>query len=124
MLICSGKHIFLLTNNSRNKFQDIKENYGFKTNKRPTHIKVLNDFEAEFIGLVRLIKYRRISNTIQQQIKNDLKKNLKIAIKIIVKVDKSNYVYKMSTNEYKQMLNKEVIKHYQKAPLNLENELN
>ena len=30
----------------------------------------------------------------------------------------------MSPNKYKQMLHKEVIKHYQKAPLNLENELN
>ena len=30
----------------------------------------------------------------------------------------------MSPNQNKQMLHKEVIKHYQKAPQNLENELN
>ena len=30
----------------------------------------------------------------------------------------------MSPNKYKEMLNKEVIKHYQKAPVDLENELN
>ena len=29
----------------------------------------------------------------------------------------------MSPNKYKQMLHKKVIKHYQKAPLDLENEL-
>ena len=43
--------------------------------------------------------------------------------KIIVKADKSSYVYKMSPNKYKQMLHKNVIKHYEKAPLNLENQL-
>ena len=37
--------------------------------------------------------------------------------KIIVKADKSSNVNKMSPNKYKQMLHKEVIKHYQKAPL-------
>ena len=44
--------------------------------------------------------------------------------KIIVKDDKSSNVYKMNPNKYKQMLHKEIIKHYQKAQLSLENELN
>ena len=71
----------------------------------------MDDSEGELISQVRLIKYRRISNNIQQQIKNDRKK-LKIA------------VYKMSPNKYKQKLHQEVVEHYQKTPLNLKNDLN
>ena len=62
-------------------------------------------------------------HNIQQQIKNDLNK-LENSNKIIVKSDKSSNICKMSFNKYKQMSHKEVIKHYQKAPLDLENELN
>ena len=39
----------------------------------------------------------------------------------LVKADKSSNIYKMNPNKYKQMLHKEVTKHYQKAQLNLEN---
>ena len=43
---------------------------------------------------------------------------------IFVKSDKSGNLYEMEKGKYKQMMFKEVVKHYRKAPLDLEKELN
>ena len=95
--VCVFVYFLNLTNNSQDKSQDIKENYGFKTNT-PPHIKEWDNFEAELISLVRLIKYRRINNNIRQKIKDDLTK-VENSNKIRVKADKSSNVYKISPNK-------------------------
>ena len=78
---------------------------------------------SDLIELVRSIRYRRVNNNLQQQIRNDLK-DIEGYNKILVKVDKSNNLYKMSPNRYKQMLHKEVITHHKKAPPSSEAALN
>ena len=55
------KALFLLTNNFQNKSQDIMV---LKLITPRPYIKELDNFEAELIGLVWLIKYRRISNNV------------------------------------------------------------
>ena len=43
---------------------------------------------------------------------------------IFAKSDKSDGLYEIDKNKYRQMIFKDVIKHYKKAPLNLEKKLN
>ena len=43
---------------------------------------------------------------------------------IFIKSDKSSNLYEIDKNKYRQMILKEVIKHYKKAPPNFEKELN
>ena len=117
------KAYFFLKGEPRADTQCSKEYYGFKTNAHPPRIKELDNFEMDLIGLVKSIKYRKINNSIQQQMRNDFKK-IQNTNKIFVKADKSNNLYKMSPNKYNKMLHSEVNKFYKKAPPNLEAEIN
>ena len=73
--------------------------------RSPPHIKELYTFESDLIRQVKFIKFRNVSNNIQQQIKSDLK-DIEGTNKIFVQVDKSSILYKMSPNKYKWMLHK------------------
>ena len=100
-----------------------REKYGFKTTKHPPHIKEMDKFEAEMIGMVKEIKFRKMRNNIQQKMYEDMRK-FKESEKIFVKSDKSGNLYKIEKEKYRQMIFKEVVKNYKKAPPNLEKELN
>lgn len=47
-------HFFV--NNNQNSHQEISETYGFKTYAHLPHIKELDNFESDLIGLVKMIK--------------------------------------------------------------------
>ena len=50
-------------------------------------------------------------------------RRIKESDSIFVKSDKSGNLYEMEKGKYKQMMFKEVVKHYRKAPPDLEKEL-
>ena len=83
----------------------------------------MDKFEAEMIGMVKEIKFRKMRNNIQQKMYEDMRK-FKESEKIFVKSDKSGNLYKIEKEKYRQMIFKEVGKNYKKAPPNLEKELN
>ena len=88
-----------------------------------THIKEMDKFEAEMIGMVKEIKFRKMRNNIQQKMYEDMRR-FKESENIFVKSDKSGNLYEIEKGKYKQMMFKEVIKNYKKAPPDLEKELN
>ena len=55
---------------------------------RPPHIKEMDKFEAEMIGMVKEIKFRKMRNNIQQKMYEDMRR-FKESEKIFVKSDKS-----------------------------------
>ena len=83
----------------------------------------MEKFEAEMIGMVKEIKFRKMRNNIQQKMYEDMRK-FKESGKIFVKSDKSGNLYKIEKEKYREMIFKEVVKNYKKAPPNLEKELN
>ena len=83
----------------------------------------MEKFEAEMIGMVKEIKFRKMRNNIQQKMYEGMRK-FKESGKIFVKSDKSGNLYKMEKEKYREMIFKEVVKNYKKAPPNLEKELN
>ena len=46
---------------------------GLKTTKHPPHIKEMDKFEAEMIGMVKEIKFRKMRNNIQQKMYEDMR---------------------------------------------------
>ena len=100
-----------------------REKYEFKTRKHPPHIKERDKFEAEMIGMVKEIKFRKMRNNIQQKMYKDMRR-IKESDGIFVKSDKSGNLYEIEKGKYKQMMFKELVKHYRKAPPDLEKELN
>ena len=83
----------------------------------------MDKFEAEMIGMLIEIKFWKMRNNIQQKMYEDMRR-IKESDGIFVKSDKSGNLYQMEKGKYKQMMYKEVVKHYRKAPPDLEKELN
>ena len=101
-----------------------REKYGFKTRKHPPpHIKEMDKFQAEMIGMVKEIKFWKMRNNIQQKMYEDMRR-IKESESIFVKSDKSGNLYEIEKGEHKQMMFKEVVNPYGKAPPDLEKELN
>ena len=98
-------------------------NMGLKLRNPPPHIKEMDKFEAEMIGMVKEIKFRKMSNNIQQKMFEDMRR-FKESENIFIKSDKSGNLYEIEKGKYKQMMFKEVVKNYKKAPPYLEKELN
>ena len=57
-----------------NTSKEGRDRYRFKTKKHPPHIKEMDRFESELIGMVKNIKFKKIHNDIQQQMSNDIKR--------------------------------------------------
>ena len=98
-------------------------NMGLELGNIPHHIKEMDKFEAEMIGMVKEIRFRKMRNNIQQKMYEDMRR-IKESDSIFEKSDKSGNLYEKEKGKYKQMMFKEVVKHYRKAPPDLEKELN
>ena len=82
----------------------------------------MDKFEPEMIGMVKEIRFRKMRNNIQQKMYEDMRR-IKESDSIFVKSEKSGNLYEIEKGKYKQMMFKEVVKHYRKAPQDLEKEL-
>ena len=109
-------YFFLNTINCTEK--EGREKYGFRTRKHPP-IKEMDKFEAEMIGMVKEIKFRKMRNNMYEDMRR-----CKESESIFVKSDKSGNSYEIEKGKYKQMMFKDVVKSYMKAPPDLEKELN
>ena len=67
----------------------------------------MDKFEAEMIGMVKEIKFRKMRNNIQQKMYEDMRR-IKESDGIFVKSDKSGNFYEIEKGKYKQMVLKEV----------------
>ena len=102
-------------NSIDNSSNEMQEKYGFKTKKHSPHIKEMDNFESDLIRSVKTIKFKKIHNNIQSQMSSDLRR-IRESNNIFTKSHKSGNLYKVDRNKYKQMIFKEVIKHYKKVP--------
>ena len=65
--------------------------------------------------MVKEINFRKMRNNIQQKMFEDMRR-IKESDGIFVKSDKSGNLYEIEKGKYKQIIFKEVFKHYRKAP--------
>ena len=91
-----------------------KTTYGFKTNKAPDKMELLNPFENDLYNLVSNIQFSPRRNTFQQQLASDVKE-ISASKSVLVSADKSTNLYSMSKESYKKLLNENITKNNKKS---------
>ena len=89
-------------------------NYGFKTEKAPSAQPLLIPFENDIYAWISNIQYRKHRSEFQNRLTRD-RKDIQESSKIFVPADKSTNMYKMSAENYKNLLRSNVTANYKKA---------
>ena len=101
-----------------------KETFGFKTTSPPPSIFELKQFEQELYDIVKNIKFKRYKpNDLQHRMKEDIKK-MKNNDKVFVSADKTSNFYRMSPENYKELLKNNITKEYKKADEDIPDKVN
>ena len=114
---------FFYDRNNTNDDGEKDEKFGFRTENSPPSNAALSGFESDIHDLIQRINFRKHENEFQTKLKNDVQK-IKNSDKIIVAADKSTNLYKMSSNEYRKIVQENVTKEYKKAPIGCEEKIN
>ena len=91
-----------------------KETYDFKSLRAAPKIKELQKLEDAMYDLVRNIVFRRYSNVFQRKLKES-RLMIMNEPKVIVPADKSSNFYKVSKEDYDNLISKDIHKLYKKA---------
>ena len=94
------------------------ESYGFNSRRSPPSIPLMQHFEDSMRNLIQSVQFRKTNNKLQQELKHDIQ-SIKHDNRMFVKADKTSNFYKMPTEEYNQLLNKNIQKNYRKANENI-----
>ena len=111
------------------QFSDNEDNdrktewYGLKSLSSPRPVKELTPFENELISLVKTIKFRKVRNHFQDQLKQDLKR-MKASNKTMTFADKTTNIYRLTREEYEKILNDSIATTYKKASNNIKKNIN
>ena len=73
--------------------------------------------------IIKLIKFRKVRNKFQEELKEDLSK-IRKSRNILVFADKTNNVYEMKSEDHEKLILETITKTYQKAPEKLEKAIN
>ena len=96
-----------------------KETYGFNTSKTPPYkpdvVQSLALFERNFTNLISNVKFKKKTNSFQRKLNEDTR-NINNDPKLIIKADKTSNHYKVSNDENKTLLKREIEKGYKKGP--------
>ena len=94
-----------------------KETYGFRSIRAAPGVRELEKLEDSLYDLVKNVKFRKYSNSLQRDLKQD---KVKIANepKLIIPADKTSNFYKLEKKDYETLLSKDIQKHYKKADEN------
>ena len=114
-------HSFKEDENQNTKTE--KENYGFKTRKYPPQCKEIENFEKDPMNIVRNIKFQENTDEFQRKLKKDIEK-IKSSPKVFVPAQKTSNMYELKPEEHSKLLKENITKTYEKAPKNLDHEIN
>ena len=109
---------------SNNEDNDSKtEWYGLKLLRTPRPVEELTPFENQLISLVKNIKFRKVRNHFQDQLKQHLKR-MKASNKTMTFADKTTNIYGLTREEYEKILNDSITATYKKASNNIRKKIN
>ena len=92
--------------------------YGLKSLSSQRPVKELTSFENELISLVKSIKFIKVRNHFQDQLKQELKK-MKASNKTMTFADKTTNIFRLTREEYEKILNDSITATYKKASNNI-----
>ena len=91
-----------------------KESFGFKSTSNPPFMKEIKPFEDDMFELVHNIKFKPFTNGFQDRLKSD-KAIIENTDEMIVKADKTDNLYKMDVQTYKNHMVNVITKDYKKC---------
>ena len=97
-------------NKNDNNFQ---ETYGIKSRNSPPQVKELSAFEDDLFHLVKIIKFRKFKNKLQEKMNEDLQL-IKSSTKTMTPADKTSNMYSLTKEEYNKLLDNAITKTYKK----------
>ena len=100
-----------------------KETFGFPTSKSAPPVRALSEFENDLYDLISNLQFRKEKSDFQYTLKKDADSIHKSADAFVL-ADKTNNVYKVSADRYKQLLTDNVSTHYMKDKHNTESSIN
>ena len=100
-----------------------KETYGFKSRKTPPAIDEMRVFENRMTDLIQNIEFDNRNNEFQRQLQKDIRK-INEDPNLIIKADKTTNFYKMSPDNYNDLVARNVQKTYKKSTSDQVNEIN
>ena len=99
-------------NNIEDKRHELKSPYS------PRQVKELIPFENDFVELIRNIKFRKIRNTLQENLKEDIEL-IKDPHKIMTFADKTSNMYRLTKEQYDKLIMNSITSTYKKANSNI-----
>ena len=118
------KAIHFNSNDSRDNIKEENiEWYGLKSPYSPRQVKELIPFENDLVELIRNIKFRKIRNTFQEKLKEDIKL-IKKSNKTMTFADKTSNMYRLTKEEYDQLIMNSITSTYKKANNNIKKQIN
>ena len=91
-----------------------KETYGFPSPKHPGSVQDLKLLEQRLMAMIRDIEFRNFSDEFQEKLKHDVRQ-IREATEMIIEADKTSNHYKLTTDQFRNLLNKDIHKEYKKA---------
>ena len=117
-----------LTNNdtesdSEEENESSKETFGFNTSKSAPPIPALSNFENDLYNTISNLKFNNQKKPFQIQLQKDVD-TINKSTKAFTLADKTNNVYTVSAQTYKQLLDNNITAHYKKDHDNTEAKIN
>ena len=100
-----------------------KETFGFGTSRSAPPVQALSGFENDLYALISNLKFRKGKSKFQNQLHKDVEMIQK-STNAFVLADKTNNVYTVSADRYKQLLNNNVSAQYMKDNDDNESKIN
>ena len=99
---------------SSNPQGERKETYGFPSPKHPGAVKEMKLLEQRLMAMIRDIEFRKFTNEFQKKLKEDVRQ-IREANEMIIEADKTSNHYKLSPDQFKDLLTRNIHKDYKKA---------
>ena len=91
-----------------------KETFGFNTLTPPPIVPQLESWKARIFNIASNLEFRRSTNNQQKKMKEELQK-MKNEPKLFIKADKSNNYYKVTPEEYSDLLKRDIENKYKRC---------
>ena len=97
--------------------------YGLTSPYSPRQLKGLISFENDLVESIRNTKFKKIRNNFQEKL-NDNIKSIKKSNKTMTSADKTSNMYRLTIEQYEQLIMNSIASTYKKANKNIKKHIN
>ena len=116
------KATFFLARGEEDNDEVKPENYNLPTKKCPKQVRELVAFENDLINMVKSIEFRNTRSDFQNRMKEDVR-SMRQSEKTLTPADKTSNMYRLTKDEYNQMVKNAVTSKYKKASVKIKDQI-